>query len=156
MKGIVPVGAPAPDFALPADRGVTASLAGLRGQNVVLYFYPRAGTPGCTREAIEFNRLRGAFARAGTAIVGVSADPVSALDRFKAKHRLAIRLASDETHRMIEAYGAWGEKQLYGRKFRGVIRMTYLIDRNGRVARVWPRVRVAGHAAEVLEAARAL
>ncbi len=149
-------GAKAPAFTLPGDGGAVVSLKDFMGRNLVLYFYPKADTPGCTREAIAFSRLRAAFAKAGTDIVGVSANSVAAQDKFKAKHALKIPLASDETHKMLTAYGAWGEKSLYGRKFLGVMRKTYLIDGKGRIARVWPKVSVEGHAEEVLEAARAL
>jgi peroxiredoxin Q/BCP len=146
----------APAFSLPRDGGETVGLKDFKGRNLVLYFYPKADTPGCTREAIAFSRLRAAFAKTGTDVLGVSADPVKAQDKFKLKHKLKIPLASDETHKMLTAYGAWGEKSLYGRKFLGVIRKTFLIDGTGRVARVWPKVSVDGHAEEVLEAAKAL
>ncbi len=149
-------GAKAPAFTIPRDGGATVSLKDFMGRNLVLYFYPKADTPGCTQEAIAFSRLRAGFAKAGTDILGVSANSVAAQDKFKAKHDLKIPLASDETHKMLTAYGAWGEKSLYGRKFLGVMRKTYLIDGEGRIARVWPKVRVEGHAEEVLEAARAL
>jgi len=149
-------GSKAPPFSLPRDGGGEISLSDFPGQNLVLYFYPKADTPGCTREAQAFSRLRGAFQRADTAIVGVSADPVKAQDKFKAKYDLSISLASDETRRMLAAYGAWGEKSMYGRKYMGVMRMTFLIDRKGRIARIWPKVSVDGHAEEVLEAAKAL
>ncbi len=149
-------GSKAPPFSLPRDGGGEISLSDFAGQNLVLYFYPKADTPGCTREAQAFSRLRGAFQRADTAIVGVSADPVKAQDKFKAKYDLSISLASDETRRMLAAYGAWGEKSMYGRKYMGVMRMTFLIDRKGRIARIWPKVSVDGHAEEVLEAAKAL
>jgi len=146
----------APAFTVPRDGGGTVSLKDFKGRNLVLYFYPKADTPGCTREAIAFSRLRAAFAKAGTDILGVSADPVPAQDKFKAKHKLTVALASDETKAMLEAYGAWGEKSMYGRKFMGVIRKTVLIDGAGRILRVWPKVRVEGHAEEVLETVRAL
>lgn len=149
-------GAKAPSFTLPRDGGASVSLKDFAGRNLVLYFYPKADTPGCTKEAIAFSRLRADFARTGTDILGVSADPVAAQDKFKAKHKLKIGLASDETRKMLAAYGAWGEKSMYGRKFMGVLRKTYLIDRKGKVARVWPKVSVTGHAEEVLEAARSL
>ena len=149
-------GAKAPAFTLPADGGGKVSLKDFKGGKLVLYFYPRADTPGCTKEAIAFSRLRGDFAEAGTEILGVSADPVAAQDKFKAKHKLKIALASDETKAMLAAFGAWGEKSMYGRKFMGVIRKTFLIDAHGRIARIWPHVRVPGHAEEVLDAARAL
>jgi peroxiredoxin Q/BCP len=155
-SGELAEGDKAPAFSLPRDGGETVSLKDFKGRNLVLYFYPKANTPGCTREAMAFSRLRAAFAKAGTGILGVSADPVQAQNKFKAKHKLKIPLASDETHKMLAAYGAWGEKSLYGRKFLGVMRKTFLIDARGRIARVWPKVSVDGHAEEVLEAAKAL
>ena len=148
------VGAKAPAFSLPRDGGAKVSLKDFSGRNLVLYFYPKADTPGCTKEAIAFSALRGDFAKAETDILGVSADPVAAQDKFKTKHKLKIALASDETKAMLEAYGAWGEKSMYGRTFMGVIRKTFLIDGAGRVVRLWPKVSVPGHAEEVLEAAR--
>jgi peroxiredoxin Q/BCP len=149
-------GAKAPAFTLPRDGGGSVSLADFAGRAVVLYFYPRADTPGCTKEAIDFSRLKGAFAKAGAEVLGVSADPVPAQDKFKAKHKLAIVLASDEKHRMLEAYGVWQEKSMYGRKFMGIARVTFLIDADQRIARIWPKVSVAGHADEVLAAVDAL
>ena len=155
--GTVPaVGDKAPAFRLPRDGGDTVSLADFKGRKLVLYFYPRADTPGCTREAIDFSKLRSQFGKAETDILGVSADPVGAQDAFKKKHRLTIGLLSDETHKILEAYGAWGKKSMYGKTFMGILRMTFLIDRNGRIARVWPKVKVDGHAEDVLEAAKAL
>jgi peroxiredoxin Q/BCP len=149
-------GAKAPAFTLQRDGGGKVSLRDFKGRNLVLYFYPRADTPGCTKEAVAFSRLRSEFAKTGTAILGVSADPVSAQDKFKSKHKLAIPLGSDETKKTLAAYGAWGEKSLYGRKFMGVMRKTFLIDATGRIIRIWPKVRVPGHADEVLTAARDL
>jgi peroxiredoxin Q/BCP len=149
-------GTKAPAFTLARDGGEAVSLKDFKGRNLVLYFYPKADTPGCTTEAIAFSRLAASFAKAGTEILGVSADPVAAQDKFKAKHKLKIPLASDEGKAMLQAYEAWGEKSMYGRKFMGVIRKTFLIDGNGRIAQVWPKVRVAGHAEEVLAAAKAL
>ncbi len=149
-------GTKAPAFSLPRDGGGTVALADFAGKKLALYFYPRADTTGCTKEAIDFSRLRSDFNRAGTDIVGVSADPVPAQDKFKAKHKLSITLASDEKRRMLEAYGVWQEKSLYGRKFWGIVRTTFLIGADGRIAKVWPRVSVAGHAAAVLAAAKAL
>ena len=146
----------APAFALPCDGGGTVSLKDYAGKKLVLYFYPKADTPGCTKEAIAFSKLKSAFARAGTEILGVSADPVPAQDKFKAKHKLSIALASDETHKMLTAYGVWQEKSMYGRKFLGVVRATFLIGPDQRIAEVWPKVSVAGHADEVLAAAKAL
>ena len=150
------VGAKAPAFTLPRDGGTRVALKDFKGRNLVLYFYPKADTPGCTKEAIAFSSLRAAFAKAGTDILGVSADPVAAQDKFKAKHKLSIGLASDETKKMLEDYGAWGEKSMYGRKYMGVFRKTFLIGGDGRIAHIWPNVKVPGHAEEVLEAARAL
>jgi peroxiredoxin Q/BCP len=156
MADDLAAGAKAPGFRLERDGGSSVSLADFKSRNLVLYFYPKADTPGCTKEAIAFSRLRPAFAKTGTDILGVSADPVAAQDKFKSKHKLTIALASDEAKAMLEAYGAWGEKSMYGRKFMGVIRKTFLIDGQGRIARVWSKVRVPGHAEEVLEATKAL
>ena len=149
-------GAKAPAFKLPTDGGGTVTLADFSGRKLALYFYPRANTPGCTREAVAFSRLREAFAKAGTAVLGVSADPVATQDAFKAEHRLSIPLASDETHKMLAAYGAWGKKSMYGRTFMGIKRTTFLIDQAGKIARVWNNVKVDGHAEDVLAAAKAL
>jgi len=144
-------GARAPDFSLPRDDGGTVSLTGLAGKKLVLYFYPRADTPGCTREAQAFSRLAPAFAAANTAILGVSADPVAAQSAFRAKYRLGIPLASDETHKMLAAYGVWGEKSMYGKTFMGIVRTTFLIGADGKIARVWTKMKVDGHAEEVLD-----
>lgn len=149
-------GAKAPDFSLPRDGGGRVALKDFAGKALVLFFYPRANTSGCTREAIDFTRHKAAFTRAGAEIVGISADPVKAQDAFKAKHKLNVALASDETHRMLEAYGVWQEKTLYGRKFLGIVRTTFLIGPDQRIARIWPRVSVDGHAEEVLAAVKAL
>ena len=149
-------GSRAPAFTLKRDGGGSVSLKDFKGKKLVLYFYPKADTPGCTREAIDFSRLRNQFAKADTEIVGVSADLVEKQDKFKTKHKLSIALGSDPTHEMLTAYGVWGKKSLYGRTFMGVIRKTFLIDEGGRVAKVWPKVSVDGHAAEVLAAAKAL
>jgi len=149
-------GTKAPAFKLPTGDGDPVTLADFKGKNLVLFFYPKADTPGCTKEAIAFSALKPAFTKANTAVVGVSADPVKAQDAFKAKHALAIPLASDETHRMLEAYGVWGEKSMYGKKFMGITRTTFLIDQDGRIAQIWPKVKVEGHAEEVLAAAKDL
>ena len=149
-------GSKAPAFSLKRDGGGTLSLADFKGRKLVIYFYPKADTPGCTREAIDFSRLKKEFARADTEVVGVSADPVEAQDRFKKKHGLSVALGSDPEHKMLTAYEAWGKKSMYGRTFMGVIRMTYLIDAKGKIAQVWPKVRVDGHAEDVLAAAKAL
>jgi len=154
-RGPVP-GAKAPAFRLPKDGGGTVELSDFAGRKLVLYFYPRADTSGCTREAIDFSKLKTAFSRAETEILGVSADSVAALDRFKSKHKLSIALAADEPHKVLEAYGVWQQKTLYGRKFMGTVRATFLIGPDQRIARVWPKVSVADHAQDVLEAAKAL
>jgi peroxiredoxin Q/BCP len=150
------VGGRAPAFTLQTDGGGHVALSDFRGEKLVIYFYPKADTPGCTAEALDFSRLKPRFARTGTAILGVSVDPVAAQHRFKAKHSLTIVLASDETRDMLTAYGAWGEKSMYGRTFMGVIRKTVLIDGKGQIARIWPKVSVPGHAEEVLVAANTL
>jgi thioredoxin-dependent peroxiredoxin len=149
-------GTKAPAFTLPRDSGASVSLADFAGRKLVLYFYPKADTPGCTKEAIDFSRFKSAFSKADTEILGVSADPVPAQEKFKAKHRLSIALASDEEHRMLEAYGVWQEKSMYGRKFMGIVRTTVLIGLDQRIARVWPKVSVIGHAEEVLAVARSI
>ena len=149
-------GSKAPAFTLPRDGGGSVSLGDFAGRKLVLYFYPRADTSGCTREAIDFSRLKSAFGRASTDILGISGDPVLAQDAFKKKHKLSIALASDEKHRMLEAYGVWQEKSMYGKKFLGVVRTTFLVGPDQRIAQIWPRVLVEGHAEEVLAAAKAL
>ena len=149
-------GAKAPDFTLPRDGGGATGLAEYKGRKLVLYFYPKADTEGCTKEAIAFSGLKAKFAKADTDILGVSADPVRAQDRFRDKHKLKIALASDETKKMLVAYGVWGEKSMYGRKYMGIVRTTYLIGADGRIAQVWDNVKVAGHAEDVLAAAKAL
>jgi thioredoxin-dependent peroxiredoxin len=153
--GLAP-GAKAPVFTVPRAGGGTISLADFAGRKLVLYFYPHADTSGCTKEAIDFNRHKAAFNRAGADILGVSADPVAAQDAFKAKHKLAISLGSDEKRGMLEAYGVWQEKSMYGRKFFGIVRTTFLIGPDQKIAQIWPRVSVAGHAEEVLAAVKAL
>ena len=149
-------GAKAPGFHLPRDGGESVSLADYAGQKLVLFFYPRADTPGCTREAIDFTRLKGAFADNGAAVLGVSADTVKAQESFRNKHQLTVPLVSDEKHEMLEAYGAWGEKSMYGRTFLGILRTTVLIGANGKIAKIWRNVRVDGHADEVLAAVQAM
>ena len=148
-------GAKAPAFRLPRDGGGTVSLSDYAGKKLVLFFYPRADTPGCTKEAIDFTRLANAFAESQTALLGVSADPPKAQEAFRDKHELATPLASDEQHEMLEAYGVWGEKSMYGKTFLGILRTTVLIGADGRVLRIWRNVRVDGHADEVLAAVRA-
>jgi peroxiredoxin Q/BCP len=149
-------GDPAPDFELPTDGGGRARLSDHKGKPAVIYFYPKDDTSGCTAEAIDFNRLRASFAASGTAVMGVSPDSAESHDKFKRKHELKIALAADPQRSAIEAYGVWKEKSMYGRKYFGVERSTFLIDRNGRIAKVWRKVKVPGHAEEVLAAAKAL
>jgi peroxiredoxin Q/BCP len=156
MAPQIAAGDKAPGFTLPRDGGGTVSLKDFLGGKLVLYFYPKADTSGCTREALDFTALAPAFARAKTSIVGVSADPVKALDRFKTKHDLSVVLLSDESHKVLEAYGVWAKKSMYGRSFMGIVRQTLLIGPDGRVAQVWEKVKVPGHAEEVLAAAKAL
>jgi thioredoxin-dependent peroxiredoxin len=154
MSAKIAVGGKAPGFTLPRDGGGEVSLTDFKGKKLVLYFYPKADTPGCTIEAKDFSRLAPAFARAKTAVLGVSADPVKKQDKFKAKHDLTIALASDATRKMLEAYGVWGKKSMYGKTFMGITRTTLLIGADGRIARIWRKVKVDGHAAEVLAAAK--
>jgi thioredoxin-dependent peroxiredoxin len=156
MPAELAVASKAPAFKLPRNGGGSVSLADFKGRNLVIYFYPKADTPGCTREAIDFSKLRTDFQKAGTDILGVSADPVAAQDKFRTKHDLKVTLLSDETHKMLEAYGVWGKKSMYGRTFMGITRATFLIGSDGRIARIWPKVKVDGHAADVLAAAKAL
>lgn len=150
------VGDPAPDFALPTDGGGHARLADYKGRAVILYFYPKDDTSGCTAEAIAFSGLKAKFDAAGAAVVGVSPDSAASHVKFKKKHGLAIELAADPERAAIDAYGVWKEKSMYGRKYFGVERATFLIDREGRIARIWRKVKVPGHAEEVLAAAKAL
>jgi peroxiredoxin Q/BCP len=149
-------GSVAPDFTLPADGGSTISLSSMRGKIVVLYFYPKDDTSGCTREAIAFSGLKPDFEALDAVIVGMSPDTAAKHDKFKAKHDLSVALVADEDKTALQDYGVWVEKSMYGRKYMGVERSTFLIDREGKVARVWRKVKVAGHAEEVLEAVRAL
>ena len=156
LKSELAEGTKAPAFRLPRDGGETISLADYSGKKLVLFFYPRADTPGCTREAIDFTRLADAFAESQTAIVGVSADPLKAQEAFRDKHQLSVPLVSDEAHEILESYGVWGEKSMYGRTFQGILRTTILIGADGRIAKIWRNVKVDGHADDVLAAARTL
>jgi len=156
MAHIPRIGSPAPDFVLAGDDGGPVALADFRGRKLVLYFYPKADTSGCTREAMDFTALKDRFAAADTAVLGISADPATALRKFRDKHHLHIALAGDPDKAMLEAYGVWQEKSLYGRKFMGIVRTTLLIDREGTVAAAWEKVKVPGHAEAVLKAAEAL
>jgi peroxiredoxin Q/BCP len=150
------VGDIAPAFSLARGGTGTIDLAGLKGRIVVLYFYPKDDTPGCTAEAIDFSQLKTAFEAAGATVVGVSPDSPKRHANFAAKHGLAIDLASDETHDALNAYGVWGEKSMYGKTFMGVERSTFVIGPDGRIKRIWRKVKVPGHAAEVLAAVRGL
>ena len=154
-KSALAEGARAPAFRLPRDGGQAVSLADFSGRKLVLFFYPRADTPGCTKEAIDFTRLQSKFAESQTAVLGVSADPPKAQEAFRDKHELSIPLVSDEAHEMLEAYGVWGEKSMYGKTFQGILRTTVLIGADGRVIKIWRHVKVDGHADDVLAAAHA-
>lgn len=149
-------GTAAPAFDMTASDGGQITLAGLKGQAVVLYFYPKADTPGCTSEGQDFTALAAEFAAANAVVIGVSRDTVKKLERFKTKHDFNLVLASDEAGAVTEAYGVWGEKTLYGRTYMGIERATFLIDGDGLVRRVWRKVKVKGHAAEVLAAVQTL
>jgi peroxiredoxin Q/BCP len=142
----------APDFTLMADGERSISLSDYKGQKLVVYFYPKDDTPGCTTEAIEFSAQQDAFAAANTQIVGVSADPIAKHDKFKAKHNLTVTLLSDPDLAMLEAYGVWVEKNMYGRKYMGIERATFLIDADGTIEQVWRKVKVKGHVDAVLAA----
>lgn len=145
----------APDFDLETDSG-RVRLADLKGKVVVLYFYPKDDTPGCTTQAIGFSEMAGEFDKAGAVVVGVSKDTAQKHGKFRAKHGLTVELGSDPEGAVIERYGSWVEKSLYGRNYMGIDRSTFLIDREGVVRRIWRKVKVKGHVAEVLEAAKAL
>ncbi len=153
---ILDIGSTPPDFTLPRDGGGTITLSQLRGRPVILYFYPKDDTSGCTQEAIEFSGLRPQFEKLGAKVIGMSPDPVKKHDKFKSKHDLKVDLVADEEKATIETYGLWVEKSLYGRKYMGVERTTLLIDSAGKIAKIWKKVKVPGHAAEVLEATTAL
>ncbi len=149
-------GSKAPPFDMATAGGDRVSLDGLKGRKVVLYFYPKADTPGCTTEGQDFSTLIADFDKAGTTVIGVSRDPVKKLDRFKAKYDLKIILASDEPEDVTETWGVWVQKKLYGREYMGIERATFLIDGDGTVRRVWRKVSVKGHAAEVLAAVQTI
>jgi thioredoxin-dependent peroxiredoxin len=155
-REMIDEGTTAPDFTLPHDGGGSITLSALRPQKAVLYFYPKDDTPGCTLEAQDFTRLGAEFAAAGTVVIGLSKDSVKDHDKFCKKYGLGVILASDETGDTCERYGVWKEKTNYGKTYMGIERATFLIDGAGKVARVWPKVQVQGHAEDVLAAARAL
>ncbi len=146
----------APDFTLPRDGGGTVSLSQFKGQAVILFFYPKDDTSGCTAESIAFTALKNEFAAAGAVIIGLSPDSVKKHDKFAKKYDLSVILAADENKTVVNAYGVWVEKSLYGRKYMGVERTTLLIDRDGMIHRLWEKVKVPGHAEEVLAAAKDL
>jgi peroxiredoxin Q/BCP len=150
------IGQPAPSFTLPRDGGTNVTLADYAGQIVVLYFYPKDDTPGCTTEAIDFSAEAEAFAKAGAVVLGVSRDTVKKHEKFRDKHGLKVALLTDEDGAVCEAYGVWVEKSMYGRSYMGIERTTFLIGRDGKIARVWDKVKVKDHAAEVLAAVSAL
>ncbi|MCY1668817.1 thioredoxin-dependent thiol peroxidase [Rhizobium sp. SL86] len=152
----ITIGTPAPDFSLPRDGGGTVSLSDFAGKPVVVYFYPKDDTSGCTTEAIDFTSLADAFAAAGATVIGISPDSVAKHDKFIKKHELKVVLLADEEQLAANAYGVWKEKSMYGKKYMGIERSTFLIGADGKVAQVWPKVKVAGHAEEVLEAVKAL
>ncbi len=153
---MIEAGSTAPDFTLPRDGGEDVTLSSLRPGPVVLYFYPRDDTPGCTTEANDFTAMLPEFQAAGATVIGVSKDTVAKHEKFIAKHGLGVILVSDAEGELCETYGTWVEKNMYGKKSMGIQRATFLIDGEGTVSRVWPKVKVAGHAAEVLEAVKAL
>jgi peroxiredoxin Q/BCP len=155
MGGILTQGDAAPEFDLPTDGGGRIRLSDLKGARAVVYFYPKDDTSGCTREAIAFTGLKDAFAAQGVRIIGISADSPAMHDRFKAKHGLSITLAADEERGALEAYGVWVEKSMYGRKYMGIERATFLVGADGRIERAWRKVKVPGHAEDVLAAVRA-
>lgn len=149
-------GQAAPDFDLPDDQGKSFKLSKLKGKPIVIYFYPKDDTSGCTRQAKDFTALANDFSKAGALVVGISPDGVESHAKFRKKHELGIRLVADVDRKAVEAYGVWVEKSMYGRKYMGVERSTFLIDKKGKIAKAWRKVKVPGHAEEVLAAVRAL
>jgi thioredoxin-dependent peroxiredoxin len=145
-------GDPAPDFTAPASNGGTVSLSDFKGKHVVLYFYPRDDTPGCTKEACGFRDAYDKFKKAGAVVLGVSIDPVKAHDKFISKFKLPFTLVADEDKSIVEKYGVWGQKSFMGRKYMGTHRVTFLIDPHGRIKKIWPTVKPEAHSAEVLAA----
>jgi thioredoxin-dependent peroxiredoxin len=146
----------APDFDLPSDTGKPIKLSKLKGKPVVVYFYPKDDTSGCTAEAKDFSCMIDDFRAAGATVIGISPDPVASKAKFRKKHELTVDLAADEDKRTVAAYGVWVEKSMYGRKYMGVERSTFLVDKSGKLARIWSKVKVPGHAADVLAAVKAL
>jgi len=156
MAKTIEEGDKAPDFTLETDGGGKTSLKDFAGNPLVLYFYPKDDTSGCTKEAIDFSAVGAKFKKLGVPIVGVSKDSVAAHDRFKKKHALKITLGSDPEGKVIESYGSWVQKSMYGRKYMGIDRSTFLIDSKGKIVRIWRKVKVPGHVEDVLEAAKSL
>ena len=156
MSPLLKIGEKAPEFSLASDGNHQIDLSSYLGKNVVLYFYPKDDTSGCTQEALDFNALRHEFEKSETVILGVSPDPVKKHDKFKAKYELDFPLLSDEDKSMLSQYGVWVEKSMYGRKYMGVERTTLLLDKKGIIVRIWSKVKVPGHAAEVLAEAQKL
>lgn len=154
MSAALQPGSPAPDFDLATDGGGRVRLADLKGRKVVLYFYPKDDTSGCTREAIDFTGAANEMKKAGAVVIGVSKDSVASHDRFKAKHQLDVTLAADPDGEVVQKYGAWVQKSMYGRSYMGIDRSTFLIGPDGQVRRVWRKVKVPGHVSEVLNALR--
>lgn len=150
------IGDIAPDFHLPEDLNGNLTLSSLRGQKVVLFFYPKDDTSGCTKESIAFSELKQDFDKADTVVVGISPDPISKHQKFRIKHNLTTLLVADEEKATLETYGVWVQKNMYGRQYMGVERTTFLIDRDGKIAQIWNKVKVAGHAEIVLKTAQAL
>ena len=156
MADWIEEGSKAPDFTLPTHDGTKLKLSSLRGSPVVLYFYPKDDTPGCTREACGFRDAKAKFARHGAVVLGVSPDSPASHEKFRAKYKLPFTLLADEGHKVAEKYGAWREKNMYGKKSMGIQRSTFLIDAQGKIAKVWKKVNVDGHDEQVLEALKAL
>ena len=146
----------APDFELPTDNGKPLKLSKLKGKPVVVYFYPKDDTPGCTTESKDFSCLIGDFEKAGAAVVGISPDSAASKAKFRKKHELTVELAADNDKKVVEAYGVWVEKSMYGKTYMGVERSTFLVDKHGKIAKAWHKVKVPGHADEVLQAVKAL
>ena len=146
----------APDFQMPTTSGRTVSLESYKGKPFILYFYPKADTPGCTKEACAFQEALPQLGKIGVEVIGVSKDAIKPIEKFAAKYNLTFPLASDPEAKTIEAYGAWQEKSMYGKKYMGIERSTVLVDAKGKIAKIWPKVKVEGHAAEVLAAVKSL
>jgi len=153
---MIDTGQPAPDFTLLRDGGGDVTLSALRPKNVVLFFYPKDDTPGCTTEALGFTEHLAAIEAAGATVLGISKDSVAKHDKFRDKYELGVTLLSDESGRVCESYGTWVEKRMYGKSYMGIERSTFLIGRDGKIAQIWRKVKVPGHVEEVLQAARAL